>query len=415
MIFNRRIGGRNLYSEKSQLFPSNNPIFFFLHRLILNRNYINVYMKWKKDSYLDSIESIHRSLELKTVIALKNWILQASPQDCSIPVSDVSKKGLQLGIPFKVARFLRKYPSFFEEFKGPKYDLPWFRLTQKAIAIDQEENEAYRKFKLELIDRLRKVILMSIGDKKVLPLRIIKGLLWNLGLPVDFLSEDNLNGILTFVDTEDGEKGLCVENYGNNERVFSVLQMNAMKRGVYVGHEMEEIAFPLFPSKGVRLKRKISEWSDKFQKLPYISPYEEFSSLNTNSDLSEKRIVGMLHELLSLFVDHAAERKTFLCLRKFLGFPQKVHKAFERHPYMFYLSLRSNTCTAILKEAYYDRTAIEPHPLADVRKKYIQLLLQSAVILRNRRMSSRVCSHDDVMNDKDLDGLDNEGNKLMTV
>lgn len=152
---------------------------------------------------------------------------------------------------------------------------------------------------------------------------------------------------------------------------------------------MESIEFPLFPSKGLRLRRKIVDWLKEFQKLPYVSPYEEFSHLDPDSDISEKRVVGLLHELLSLFVEHSAERKKLLCLKKHMGLPQKVHKAFERHPSMFYLSLRNKTCTAILKEAYCDESAIERHPLLRVRNKYINLMRESATILKTRRVNSR--------------------------
>ncbi|KAI7738104.1 hypothetical protein M8C21_014513 [Ambrosia artemisiifolia] len=262
------------------------------------------------------VESIHKSTQLKPIIALKNRIT-ASPEGC-IPISDVSKKGLQLEIPIKVARFLRLYPSVFEEFTGPKYNLPWFRLTPEAAMLHDEEQAV--------------------------------------------------------VEMGDGMKGLSVVH---TEKMLSVIQKNALRSGVYNCGQMESISFPLFPSKGLRLRSKILDWLDGFQKLPYVSPYEECLDLCPGSDLAEKRVVGLLHELLSLFVERSAERKKLLCLRKYLGLPQKVHKVFERHPCVFYLSLRNNTCTAILKEAYCDKMAIEAHPLATVRKKYIDLVKES--------------------------------------
>ncbi|KAJ0836985.1 putative plant organelle RNA recognition domain-containing protein [Helianthus annuus] len=349
-------------------------------RHIRNHSYTNVYMKWKSDSYFDSIESIHKSIQLKPIIALKNRIT-ASPDSC-IPVSDVSKKGIQLEIPIKVARFLRLYPSVFEEFTGPKYNLPWFRLTPEAAILHDEEQAVYRDFKADLQERLRKLILMSVENK--LPLKIIKGMLWYLGLPEDYL-EGNVDECFKVVEMGDGLKGLSAVQ---TKKTLSVIQKNALRTGVYNGGKMESISFPMFPSKGLRLRSKILDWLDGFQKLPYVSPYEECLDLCPGSDLAEKRVVGLLHELLSLFVEHSAERKKLLCLRKYLGLPQKVHKVFERHPCMFYLSLRNDTCTAILKEAYCDKMAIEAHPLATVRRKYIDLVKESKVILKNRRLQN---------------------------
>ncbi|KAK8954327.1 hypothetical protein KSP39_PZI001601 [Platanthera zijinensis] len=86
------------------------------------------------------------------------------------------------------------------------------------------------------------------------------------------------------------------------------------------------VAFSLFPSRGLRLKKKIESWLDDFQRLPYVSPYEDFSNLYPNSDVSEKQVAGVLHEPLSLFVDNSAERWRLLCFGKLLGLRQKFHK-----------------------------------------------------------------------------------------
>ncbi|CAN1238141.1 Protein WHAT'S THIS FACTOR 9, mitochondrial [Linum grandiflorum] len=335
-------------------------------------------MKWKKDPYFDSIEHIHKSKELKRIHSLKN-VIARNPNGC-IPISDISKKGLQFDLRIKVIRYLRQYPSIFEEFVGPQHNLPWFRLTQKAAEIDREEMNILEVHQEDLRDRLKKFLLMS--KEKALPLKIIKGLGWYLGFSDDMLQ--NLDdGCFRLVDLEGGLKGLAVES---EERVvLSVLQKNAMKRGVYSGEPMEALEFPLFPSKGLRLKKKIADWLIEFQKLPYVSPYEDYSYLDTDSDIAEKRVVGFLHELLCLFVEHSAERKKLLCLKKYFGLPQKVHKAFERHPHLFYLSHRNKTRTAILKEAYRDGSAIERHPLVSVRQKYVELMMESDGILKTRR------------------------------
>lgn len=391
-------GRRNL--KALVIFSSKAPLFAFLNQSTLTclhsqkHSYTNVYMKWKKDSYLDSIESIHKSIELKPIIALKNCIT-ASPEGC-IPISDVSKKGLQLDIPIRVARFLRLYPSVFEEFTGPKYNLPWFRLTPEAVMLNDEEQVVYRDYKTGLQERLKKLILMSVENR--LPLKVIQGMLWYLGLPDDYVRnpEGNLDGCFKVVEMGDGLKGLAVVESEKGEKILSILERNALRGGVYNGGEMEAIAIPLFPSKGLRLRTKILDWLDGFQRLAYVSPYEECQDLYPDNDVAEKRVVGLLHELLSLFVEHSAERKKLLCLRKYLGLPQKVHKAFERHPHVFYLSLKNKTCIAILKEAYCDKTAIEAHPLARVRKRYIDLVKESKVMLKNRRLRNQSFCDGDV-------------------
>lgn len=342
-------------------------------------------MKWKQDSYYDSIPQVLYSPSLKPITSLINIISQ-HPDAC-IPVSAVTKRGLELDIHMKVARFLRLYPSIFEEFVGPQHNHPWFRLTPEALALHEEERAVYCDSKEDIHMRLKKLILMSGG--KALPLRVIQGLRWYLGLPQSSLDEgfDSEMGF-ELIEMEDGEKGLRV---GSEEKVLSVMEINAMKKGTWDGKEWESrkaIEFPLYPSKGLRLKKKIEEWMEEFQKTPYVSPYEDWGDLNRTSDVSEKRVVGVLHELLSLFVEQSAERKKLLCLRKHLGLPQKFYKAFERHPHIFYLSLRNKTCTAILKEAYAQDSGIPVHPLLRVRKKYAKLMKESEGLLKKRRMKS---------------------------
>ncbi|CAN8317231.1 unnamed protein product [Cochlearia groenlandica] len=359
------------------------------------RSYVDVYMKWKKDHYFDNIEHILRSPQLKSVVSLKNCIV-SDPNRC-IPISSISKKTRQFDVSTKIAKFLRQYPSVFEEFVGPEHNLPWFRLTPEAEELDREERNIYKTSASDLRDRLKKLILMSKDN--VLPLSIVQGMKWYLGLPDDYLQfqETNLDSSFRFVDMEDGVKGLSVI-CSDEGKFLSLLQKNAMKRG----RECSEIEFPLFPSKGCRLRVKIEDWLQEFQNLPYVSPYDDYSRLDPSSDVAEKRVVGFLHELLCLFVDHSAERKKLLCLKKHFGLPQKVHKAFERHPQIFYLSMKNKTCTAILRQPYRDKASVETHPVLAVRKKYIQLMKNSESILKSRRSSSYGFSSEGVV-EKDLD------------
>ena len=59
--------------------------------------------------------------------------------------------------------------------------------------------------------------------------------------------------------------------------------------------------------------------------------FRNFQMFHLDSDVAEKQVMGLLHKLLSLFVELSIERKSVSCLRKYLGLSQKVHKAFEMH------------------------------------------------------------------------------------
>ena len=71
--------------------------------------------------------------------------------------------------------------------------------------------------------------------------------------------------------------------------------------------------------------------------------FHRMRNLCPDSDVADKRVMGLLHELLSLFFELSVERKSVLCLTKYLGLSQKVHKAFENHSHrriMCFSSLR---------------------------------------------------------------------------
>ncbi|KAF9592192.1 hypothetical protein IFM89_012686 [Coptis chinensis] len=262
------------------------------------------------------------------------------------------------------------------------------RLTKEVVKLHNEEELVYRERREDIVDGLKRLILMSEGRK--LPLKIVKGMQWYLGLPDEYLKdpEEYLDSSFSLVDMGDGLRGLSVDSC---EKVLSTLQRNVVKRGVCLDDLLMPLVFLLYPSKGLRLKVKISNWLDEFQKLPYVSPYEDCLNLNRSCDVFEKRVLGVLHELLGLFVDHSAERKKILCLRTYLDLPQKFYKAFDRHPHIFYLSLRNKTCTTILKEAYDHDSAIEAHPVLNEREKYIRLMKKSDALLLRTRQEKNSC------------------------
>ncbi|KAF8709996.1 hypothetical protein HU200_029720 [Digitaria exilis] len=351
-------------------------------------SYVDVKMRWKKDASFDAVPVLSRARDLRPLVSLAR-LLSPSPT----PVSVVSKLRSSLETPDRrVTSFLRRFPAAFVESVGPEHNLPWFRLPDAAVHLLREERDVFAAGRADVTGRLRRLVLMC--PRRRLPLRVAQGMLWHLGIPEDYfkdpdhdIAQDGFRILtsgdgVTCQDDDGRELGLIGDGKGK-EMPLSVLQLNAMRKFGSVA----KVPVPLFQSKGLRLKRKIQDWLEGFQRLPYVSPYEDFSHINPGSDVSDKRAVGVLHELLSLFVTCSAERRRLLCLRKHLGLPQKFHLVFERHPHVFYLLLKEKTCYVVLKEAYMagGDTAIEEHPMLKVRKKYIELMEQSQEIIRCRR------------------------------
>lgn len=123
------------------------------------------------------------------------------------------------------------------------------------------------------------------------------------------------------------------------------------------------------------MRKKCMEWLKEWQTLPYTSPYAGPSGLDPRTDVAEKRMVGVFHELLHLTIGKKTERRNVSNMRKPLGLPQKFTKVFERHPGIFYISLKLATQTVVLREAFGGgRELIEKHPLVEVREKYLELM-----------------------------------------
>ncbi|XP_022871241.1 protein WHAT'S THIS FACTOR 1-like, partial [Olea europaea var. sylvestris] len=141
-------------------------------------------------------------------------------------------------------------------------------------------------------------------------------------------------------------------------------------RNLDLENSNQALAFPIGFTRGFGLKKKCIEWLNEWQKLPCTNPYIDASHLDPRTDVSEKRIVGVFHELLHLTILKKSERKNVSNLRSPLALPQKFTKVFERHPGIFYISKKGNTQTVVLREAYDRDQLIEKHPLADIREKY---------------------------------------------
>ncbi|TKV90959.1 hypothetical protein SEVIR_9G063100v4 [Setaria viridis] len=354
-------------------------------------SYVDVTMRWKKDASFDGVPVLSYARDIRPLASLAR-LLSPSPT----PVSAVSKLQRSLETPDRrVTSFLRRFPAAFVESVGPQHNLPWFRVSDAAARLLREERDVFAARRADITGRLRRLVLMC--PRRRLPLRVAQGMLWHLGIPEDYFKDPDhgiehdgfriltsADGVICQDNDGDGRELGLIDDGKGQEMPLSVLQM---KFG-----SVADVPIPLFPSKGLRLKQKIKDWLEGFQRLPYVSPYEDFSHIIRGSDVSEKRAVGVLHELLSLFVTCSAERRRLLCLRQHLGLPQKFHLVFERHPHVFYLLLKEKTCFVVLKEAYMagGDTAIGEHPMLELRKKYVELMEQSWEIIRCRRSGKPV-------------------------
>lgn len=213
-----------------------------------------------------------------------------------------------------------------------------------------------------------------------IPLSIVDRLKWDLGLPADYVETllpefPDYFQVTSAVGRCSGSREMRVLELvcWSNELAVSILEKNAMtaERGFQKGMPL---AFPLHFSKGFEMDKTMKKCVDEWQKLAYMSPYENALHLPPKSDESDKWAVGLLHELLHLFVPKKTDKENIFCLGEYMGLRSRFKRALVNHPGIFYLSTKTGMHTVLLKEAYKRDLLVENHPLMEMRYQYIHLM-----------------------------------------
>ncbi|XP_019090387.1 PREDICTED: protein ROOT PRIMORDIUM DEFECTIVE 1-like [Camelina sativa] len=332
---------------------------------------VNVKLKWVKDKELDAV--VIRERHLKAVCNLVS-VISSSP-DLRLPIFKLLPHRGQLGLPqdLKLSAFIRRYPNIFVEhcyWDSAGTRVPCFGLTREAMDLYCEEADVLRVSSSigdDVLVRLCKLLMLTC--ERTLALHSIDHLRWDLGLPYDY--RDSLipkhPDLFCLVNLSSDLVGLKLIHWDDSLAV-SKLQLREDVA------DNDHMAFPVKFTRGFGLKRKSIQWLQEWQRLPYTSPYVDASHLDPRTDLSEKRNVGVFHELLHLTIGRKTERQNVSNLRKPFALPQKFTKVFERHPGIFYISMKCDTQTVILREAYDRRHLIEKHPLVQIREKFANMM-----------------------------------------
>ena len=321
------------------------------------------------------------------MINLKNFI-KSEPSKTS-PISLILQHKHDLETPFRPIEFIRKYPSVFEEFLPGGIGVnPHVRLTNEVMQLDGEEEMVFLSggHKQDVADKLLK--LLMVGKVNRIPLRVIDKLKWDLGLPNDYVESVVPEFPDYFCVRKCDGLGVLELVCWSDELAVSEMEKRAMsgKEGYSKG---VPIAFPLQYSRGFEVDKKFKKWVDDWQKLPYVSPYESVLSCQGKGDEFDKWAVGVLHEILSLFVPKKTEKDNILLLGDYLGVRSRFKKALLQHPGIFYISSKLHTHTVVLRDAYKRDLLIgKPNPVMEMRSKYIHLM--TAVKEESKSKSAQV-------------------------
>ncbi|KAL5715708.1 hypothetical protein ACHQM5_017494 [Ranunculus cassubicifolius] len=343
------------------------------------RYFVEARVKWVRDRALD--HTVEREKNLRPMLALKN-LIKSEPSK-SIPISIAAENKVKLDLPSRAIDFIRKYPSIFQEFLPPGVPAarPHVKLTPEILAIDEEEQLIYQRdsYREDVANRLLKLIMLTRINK--IPIPVLERLKWDLGLPqdyartlvTDFPDYFQITSVKGSSNNGDESRYLALELVcWSDELAVSVMEKKAASKGEK--KKGMPLAFPLQYSRGFDLEKKIKNWTDEWQKLPYISPYEDASHLQPKSDQAEKWTVAVLHELLHLFISKKSEKENILCLGEYLGFGSRFKRALINHPDIFYVSSKLRTHTVVLREAFKRDLMLEKHPLMGMRYQYIHLM-----------------------------------------
>ncbi|KAI4339771.1 hypothetical protein MLD38_024678 [Melastoma candidum] len=378
---------------------------------------VNVKLKWAKDRVLDDVVSAEQDLKAADFLL---WVIATSPE-CRVPIYRLNRCRGQLGIPLqlKISTLLRRYPNVFHESYSPDSagtPVPWFHLTNEALEIHREVLNILEASHIDIQNRLRKLLMITRDG--ILPMETIDRLKWDLGLPHNYkktviLKHPDLFSLVGRPDHTVSLKLLLRDNC----LAVSALEKNATVQQKQYDIEQGTLSFPIGFTRGFGLKKKWTRWLEEWQRLPYTSPYTDASLLDPRTDESEKRIVGVFHELLHLTVKKKTERNNVRGLRDPFVLPQKFARVFERHPGIFYISRKSGTETVILREAYDGRSLVYGHPIVEVREKLACLLREgfldrSKGLYKEQKRSNQVEFTDDTGKDEDSKNCEEDSDDL---
>ncbi|KAJ3695492.1 hypothetical protein LUZ60_000869 [Juncus effusus] len=354
-----------------------------------------VRLKWVKNRGLDHI--IDRDTDTKACCLLLEYIDRLAAKSASsspVPARSLEQFQKPLNLTIPVLRFLRRYPTLFKESPHPKYpSLPSFLLSEPgSLLLSRLSSSAASSD-----SHLRLARLLMLSQSRSLPLSALYSLRFDLGLPPDFTTlfpstHSNLFSISR--RKHDGVPIMSLSSYPS-ELAISVLQRKHLESPSYLDLKKPfsssgaPLAFPMRFPRGYGGMNKVKAWMEEFHRLPYISPYSNPAGIDPESDLMEKRNVGVLHEVLSLTIHKKTKRSYMRKLREELVLPHKFSRIFTRYPGIFYFSLKCKTSTVVLREGYERGKLVEQHPLASLRDK-VHYVMRTGLLYRGKGMSKLV-------------------------
>lgn len=330
-------------------------------------------VEWRKDPKLD--EAIENDKRYNLCARVVKEVLNEPGQ--AIPLRYLEKRRDRMRLKFTVRTFLDRNPGLFDTYYDrvrPKSDLvPFLRASDRLRGFLEEEERINGANEPLIVSKLCKLLMMS--KDKVISADKLVHVKREFGFPNDFMVNlvPRHSRYFRLVGSPgEGKSFLELVSY-EAEWAKSVIEKRAEEEARLTGIRVRPNFNVKLPP-GFFLKKEMREWTRDWLELDYISPYEEVSHLDQASPEMEKRTVGVFHELLSLSL---LKRIPVPILGKFTEdyrFSNAFSTVFTRHSGIFYMSLKGNIETAMLREAYKDDVLIDRDPLLEIKDKFVELV-----------------------------------------
>ncbi|CAN8324918.1 unnamed protein product [Cochlearia groenlandica] len=325
----------------------------------------------KKDPDLESALSRNKRWIINSRI--KNIILRCPNQVASIKF--IQKKFKTLDLQGKALNWLKKYPCCFVVYLEGD-DEYYCRLTKPMMSLVEEEEIVKEKQESVLADRLAKLLMMSVNQRlNVVKLNEFKR---SFGFTDDYVVRilPKYSDVFRLVSYSGRKSSMEIELLSwKEELAVSAVEAAANESG----------SEPCFSCSLPATWTNPWERFMEFNSSPYISPYQDVGDLVEGSKESEKRSVGLVHELLSLTLWKKLSMVKLSHFKKEFGLPEKLNGMLLKHPGIFYVSNKYQVHTVLLREGYNGSELIHKDPLVVVKDKYGELMQQGLYEYNHRR------------------------------
>ncbi|KAK9756113.1 hypothetical protein RND81_01G074200 [Saponaria officinalis] len=389
-------------SVNATLFPKFPPISR-VTVLLQWASYSQLKVHWRKDRPLDDAIQVDKKWRMCSKVVKE--VLNEPNQ--VIPLRYLEKRRNRLKLNVRAITFINQNPLLFDTYYDrikPKSELVKFvRPSEFLSNLLEEEKRAYAENELLIVEKLCKVLMMA--KNRVISVEKLVHVKREFGFPNDFLSSIVPKYPNYFRQVRVDEENSFLELVSWEEKFAkSVIMRRAEEEESLTGIRVRPSFVWKLP-RGFYIKKEMREWVRDWIEMPYINPYDDASNLEPSSREMEKRMVGVLHELLSLSL---LKRVPVPILGKFsedYRLSNAFASAFTRHSGIFYVSLKGGIKTAVLREAYKDGVLVDRDPLLEIKDRFVELLEEGWKVrmeeLRLRREAVTKDTESIVANDSD--------------